>query len=219
MMLCKLILIVAVNLWTIAAQIAPPANVDLKSISLNSFRVQDAMPGNPITTNFGTRAGNDSDSLKVGPRGPFLMEDFLFREKTTHFDHERIPERVVHARGFGAHGYFQLYESLERYTKAEFLRNTTAQTPVFVRFSTVIGFKGSPDTPRDVRGFATKFYTSEGNIDLVATIFPSSSFKMQSSSQISFMLPSLNQTTKFLKLPPLTTTSGTSSPSLQKLLT
>jgi catalase len=100
------------------------------------------------------------------------MEDFHFREKLTHFDHERIPERVVHARGSGAHGYFQVYESMAEYTRAKFLQDPSVKTPVFVRFSTVVGFRGSADTVRDVRGFATKFYTEEGNFDLVGNNMP-----------------------------------------------
>src|SRR5690606_218705 len=100
------------------------------------------------------------------------MEDFHFREKLTHFDHERIPERVVHARGFAAHGEFQLYENMREFTKAKFLQNTSIKTPVFVRFSTVNGARGSADTARDARGFATKFYTEEGNYDLVANNIP-----------------------------------------------
>jgi len=126
-----------------------------------------------ITTNFGTLAPNDQNSLKAGARGPTLMEDFHFREKMTHFDHERIPERVVHARGAGAHGVFTLYESQDDITKAEFLTGAAGkETPVFVRFSTVLGFRGSIDTPRDVRGFATRFYTKEGNFDLVGNNIP-----------------------------------------------
>ncbi len=114
----------------------------------------------------------DEFSLKAGVRGPTLMEDFHFREKMTHFDHERIPERVVHARGFAAHGEFQLYESMSQYTRAKFLQDTSVITPVFVRFSTVNGSRGSADTVRDARGFATKFYTEEGNYDLVGNNIP-----------------------------------------------
>lgn len=125
-----------------------------------------------LTTNQGLKMSEDEFSLKNGLRGPTLMEDFHFREKMTHFDHERIPERVVHARGVGAHGIFQLYESLESFTKADFLTDPTKITPVFVRFSTVQGFRGSSDTVRDVRGFATKFYTDEGNFDLVGNNMP-----------------------------------------------
>ena len=107
------------------------------------------------------------------------MEDFHFREKMTHFDHERIPERIVHARGFGAHGYFQLYESMKDYSKAKFLQDPSVVTPVFVRFSTVAGSRGSADTVRDVRGFATKFYTEEGNYDLVGNNMPVFSYRMR----------------------------------------
>lgn len=125
-----------------------------------------------LTTNQGVRINDNQNSLKAGDRGPTLMEDFIFREKMTHFDHERIPERVVHARGSGAHGYFQVYESLAELTKAKFLQDPTVQTPVFVRFSTVVGFRGSADTVRDARGFATKFYTEDGNFDLVGNNMP-----------------------------------------------
>ncbi|MEK5382753.1 catalase [Niallia sp. FSL W8-0635] len=125
-----------------------------------------------LTTNQGLKMAEDEFSLKAGLRGPTLMEDFHFREKMTHFDHERIPERIVHARGVGAHGVFQLYESLEQYTKADFLNDTSKTTPVFVRFSTVQGSRGSSDTVRDVRGFAVKFYTDEGNYDLVGNNIP-----------------------------------------------
>jgi len=125
-----------------------------------------------LTTNQGVRVSHTDDSLKAGPRGPTIMEDFHFREKLTHFDHERIPERVVHARGSGAHGYFQVYESMAEYTKAKFLQDPDKKTPVFVRFSTVVGSRGSADTVRDVRGFATKFYTEDGNFDLVGNNMP-----------------------------------------------
>jgi catalase len=128
--------------------------------------------GSTLTTNQGARISDDQNTLKAGDRGPSLLEDFHFREKITHFDHERIPERVVHARGSGAHGTFQVYESLERYTKAGFLCDPARQTPVFVRFSTVAGSRGSTDLARDVRGFAVKFYTDEGNFDLVGNNMP-----------------------------------------------
>lgn len=126
----------------------------------------------PLTTNMGLGVSNTDDSLKAGKRGPTLMEDFIFREKITHFDHERIPERIVHARGSGAHGYFQPYEGLSHLTKAHFLSDPNIVTPVFVRFSTVAGFRGSADTVRDVRGFAVKFYTQEGNYDIVGNNMP-----------------------------------------------
>ncbi|GAA4902576.1 catalase [Streptomonospora salina] len=125
-----------------------------------------------LTTNTGVRVDDTDNSLSAGERGPTLMEDFHFREKVTHFDHERIPERVVHARGAGAYGYFQVYESLAHYTRADFLTDPQLRTPVFVRFSTVAGSRGSSDTVRDVRGFATKFYTREGNYDLVGNNMP-----------------------------------------------
>jgi catalase len=128
--------------------------------------------GEYLTTNQGLRIQHTDDSLKAGPRGPTLMEDFHFREKLTHFDHERIPERVVHARGSAAHGYFQVYDSMAEFTRAKFLTDPALRTPVFVRFSTVVGFRGSADTVRDVRGFATKFYTKEGNFDLVGNNMP-----------------------------------------------
>ncbi|UZT99223.1 catalase [Chryseobacterium fluminis] len=125
-----------------------------------------------LTTNQGLKISNNQDSLKAGDRGPTLLEDFILREKITHFDHERIPERIVHARGSGAHGVFKLNKSLSPYTKAKFLSEVGKETPVFVRFSTVAGSKGSTDLARDVRGFAIKFYTDEGNYDLVANNMP-----------------------------------------------
>jgi catalase len=125
-----------------------------------------------LTTDQGIPIPHTDDSLKAGDRGPTLLEDFHFREKLTRFDHERIPERVVHARGSAAHGYFQVYESLEDLTRAGFLCDPGRVTPVFVRFSTVQGSKGSADTVRDVRGFAVKFYTPEGNFDLVGNNIP-----------------------------------------------
>ncbi|MEX0660635.1 MAG: catalase [Balneolaceae bacterium] len=124
------------------------------------------------TTEQGVRVNHTDDSLKAGNRGPTIMEDFHFREKMTHFDHERIPERVVHARGSAAHGFFQPYENASKYTKAAFLQDPNQKTPVFVRFSTVVGSRGSADTVRDVRGFATKFYTEDGNYDLVGNNMP-----------------------------------------------
>ncbi len=128
--------------------------------------------GNWLTTNQGLRIADDQNQLRAGIRGPSLLEDFAFREKIMHFDHERIPERVVHARGAGAHGTFKLHTSLEAYTKAKVLIDTGATTEVFVRFSTVNGSRGSADTARDARGFATKFYTQEGVWDLVGNNIP-----------------------------------------------
>ncbi len=125
-----------------------------------------------LTTNQGLRINDDQNSLKAGERGPSLLEDFHLREKITHFDHERIPERVVHARGSAAHGYFQVYKSLAPLTKAVFLQDPSIKTPVFVRFSTVVGSRGSSDLARDARGFAVKFYTQEGNYDLVGNNMP-----------------------------------------------
>jgi catalase len=128
--------------------------------------------GSILTSNQGLRISDDHTSLKAGSRGPTLLEDFLFREKITHFDHERMPERVVHARGAGAHGVFRLTKSLAPFTRAKILTDTSVTTEVFVRFSTVNGSRGSADTARDARGFATKFYTSEGVWDLVGNNIP-----------------------------------------------
>ena len=126
----------------------------------------------PLTTNQGLKINDNQNSLKAGTRGPTLLEDFIMREKITHFDHERIPERIVHARGAAAHGYFELTESLKEFTKAKFLTEVGKKTPVFLRFSTVAGSRGSTDLARDVRGFAVKFYTEEGNYDLVGNNIP-----------------------------------------------
>lgn len=142
-----------------------------KDRQLDNFR--EDSKGQYMTTDDGLRINHTDDSLKAGSRGPTLMEDFHFREKMTHFDHENIPERIVHARGSGAHGYFQPYDdSMKAFTKAKFLTNPNSKTPVFVRFSQVVGFRGSADAVRDGRGFATKFYTEEGNYDLVANNIP-----------------------------------------------
>jgi len=129
-------------------------------------------PGDTLTTNQGLRISDNQNSLRGGDRGPTLLEDHILREKIMHFDHERIPERVVHARGAGAHGVFELYESMGKVTKAVFLQDPKVETPVFVRFSTVAGFRGSADTARDVRGFSVRFYTQEGNFDLVGNNIP-----------------------------------------------
>ncbi|MEM5434509.1 catalase HPII [Paraburkholderia diazotrophica] len=143
---------------------------DLKSQDLERSR---ARPQNEaLRTNQGVKIADNQNTLRAGARGPSLLEDFIMREKITHFDHERIPERIVHARGSAAHGVFQVYESMAEYTKAAFLRDPSVQTPVYVRFSTVQGPRGSADTVRDVRGFATKFYTSEGVYDLVGNNMP-----------------------------------------------
>ena len=121
---------------------------------------EQAQDGHPVlTTAQGIPVSDNQNSLRAFERGPTLLEDFILREKITHFDHERIPERIVHARGSGAHGYFELTKSLANYTTARLFTETNARTPVFTRFSTVAGGAGSVDTPRDVRGFAVKFYT------------------------------------------------------------
>lgn len=125
-----------------------------------------------LTTQQGVPVADDQNTLRVGARGPALLEDFHFREKVFHFDHERIPERVVHARGFGVHGYFECTDSLADVTRADLFQRVGEKTPVFVRFSTVAGNRGSFDLARDVRGFATKFYTKEGNWDLVGNNIP-----------------------------------------------
>ena len=125
-----------------------------------------------LTTAQGGPVSDDQNSLKVGPRGPTLLEDFHFREKIFHFDHERIPERVVHARGYGAHGFFENYKPLSKYTRADLFQRAGERTPAFVRFSTVAGNKGSADLARDVRGFAVKLYTQEGNWDIVGNNIP-----------------------------------------------
>ena len=125
-----------------------------------------------LTTAQGAPVSDDQNSLKIGARGPTALEDFHFREKIFHFDHERIPERVVHARGYGAHGYFETYESLAKYTRADIFQRAGEKTPAFVRFSTVAGSKGSFDLARDVRGFAVKLYTQEGNWDIVGNNIP-----------------------------------------------
>ncbi|WP_148715383.1 catalase HPII [Chitinolyticbacter meiyuanensis] len=143
----------------------------------DNAKLQDLAPdrkaqGEALSTNQGARIADNQNSLRAGTRGPTLLEDFVLREKITHFDHERIPERVVHARGEAAHGVFQVYESLADLTCAGFLQDPAKQTPVFVRFSTVAGSRGSADTVRDVRGFAVKFYTDEGVFDLVGNNIP-----------------------------------------------
>ncbi|WP_158890439.1 catalase [Amycolatopsis anabasis] len=146
-------------------------NPDVKDEQLDRARVP-ADEGY-LTTQQGVRVDHTDDALTAGERGPTLLEDFHAREKITHFDHERIPERVVHARGAGAYGFFEPYDdSLARYTTAEFLTDPQVRVPVFVRFSTVAGSRGSADTVRDVRGFATKFYTRQGNYDLVGNNMP-----------------------------------------------
>ncbi|NEI73192.1 catalase [Rhizobium lusitanum] len=140
-----------------------------KGGELHQF-VEDGQP--VLTTAQGAPVADDQNSLRVGARGPLVVDDFHFREKIFHFDHERIPERVVHARGYGAHGYFETYESAAKYTRADLFQRPGEKTPAFVRFSTVAGSKGSFDLARDVRGFAVKIYTKEGNWDLVGNNIP-----------------------------------------------
>lgn len=144
--------------------------LDKKTAQLKTYQSD----GNkqPMTTRQGLKVNDTNNSLKAGERGPTLLEDFLLREKIHNFDHERIPERIVHARGSAAHGYFELYNSIEEYSKAGIFTDTSRKTPVFVRFSTVAGSKGSSDLARDVRGFAVKFYTDEGTWDLVGNNMP-----------------------------------------------
>ena len=155
---------------TAPGSLKAPATQNSKLEQLDEYRKNGENAD--LTTNQGTRIANDQNSLRAGSRGPTLLEDFIMREKITHFDHERIPERIVHARGSAAHGYFQPYRSLEKLTKAGFLSDAEKITPVFVRFSTVQGGAGSADTVRDIRGFATKFYTDEGVFDLVGNNTP-----------------------------------------------
>ncbi|UXH80552.1 catalase [Roseateles amylovorans] len=148
----------------------PEAGENPTNDSLDRVRVDST--GRVLTTNQGVPVGDNQNSLKAGLRGPTLMEDFILREKITHFDHERIPERVVHARGSAAHGYFESYGALDDLTIAAPFEAAGKRTPVFVRFSTVAGERGSADTARDVRGFAVKFYTEQGNWDLVGNNMP-----------------------------------------------
>lgn len=148
----------------------PSLGFNTTNESLDRVRVDSSK--RMLTTNQGVPVADNQNSLKVGLRGPTVLEDFILREKITHFDHERIPERVVHARGSAAHGYFECYESLAQYTRASLFAEAEKRTPVFVRFSTVLGERGSADTARDVRGFAVKFYTDEGNWDLVGNNIP-----------------------------------------------
>lgn len=157
---------------------------ELKDLKLHDETVQQTSAGDThqivsepgkdeyISTQQGIPVSDNMNSLRAGPRGPQLLEDFVFREKLFHFDHERIPERVIHAHGFSAHGYFENYESLSDLTCADLFQNAGERTEVIVRFSTAVGSRGSRDLPRDVRGFATKFYTKEGNWDLVGNNMP-----------------------------------------------
>ncbi|RZL30961.1 MAG: catalase, partial [Rubrivivax sp.] len=152
----------------VGTQAAPGTNPGV--LPLDRVRVDSS--GQALTTNQGVRIADNQNSLKAGTRGPVLLEDFILRDKLTHFDHERIPERIVHARGSAAHGFFEAYEALPDLTVAAPFKAAGKITPVFVRFSTVQGERGSKDTARDVRGFAVKFYTDEGNWDLVGNNIP-----------------------------------------------
>jgi catalase len=152
---------------------AKPANATTAATTVgNGGEWHQQAQDTALTTNQGVPIADNQNSLRAGPRGPTLLEDFILREKITHFDHERIPERIVHARGTGVHGFFELTESLAKYTTAKVLTEVGVQTEVFTRFSTVAGGAGSVDTPRDVRGFAVKMYTKEGNWDLVGNNIP-----------------------------------------------
>ena len=154
------------------AKVGAPAAEGQDSNAGPLLRVRNDGSGQRMTTNQAVAVSDNQNSLKAGLRGPALLKDFILREKITHFDHERIPERVVHARGSGAHGYFEAYEDLSALTRAAPFQEAGKITPVFVRFSTVAGERGSKDTARDVRGFAVKFYTDEGNWDLVGNNMP-----------------------------------------------
>lgn len=150
----------------------PPTYNDYIIVYVGGFFLNNTKNNRYFTSNVGTPIANDDHTKTIGDRGPGVLVDTELIEKLAHFDRERIPERVVHAKGAGAHGYFVCYNSMKDYTKADFLSDRGKRTPVFVRFSTVIGSKGSPDTVRDPRGFAVKFYTEEGNYDLVGNDIP-----------------------------------------------
>ena len=146
-------------------------DINIKKID-NDKNIEDDSCTKYMTTSTGTLVNNDTNSETIGANGPVLIQDIHLIDKMAHFDRERIPERVVHAKGAGAHGYFELYKSMGEYTCADFLQSPKAKVPVFARFSTVIGSKGSADTVRDPRGFAVKFYTDEGNYDIVGNDIP-----------------------------------------------
>lgn len=147
-----------------------PPNANKKTEQLKQYQAKNA--GGKMTSDGGMKISNDQWSLRAGKRGPTLLRDFHFYKKQSHFNRERIPEKVVHARGFGVHGVFECTKSMTEYTKAGFLQKPGCKTPVFTRFSTFIGSRGSKDTAIDVRGFATKFYTPEGNYDNLSLSFP-----------------------------------------------
>ncbi|WP_029267097.1 catalase [Virgibacillus alimentarius] len=148
-----------------------PGHDNSKNEQLNKYREKNTGPGEKLTSDAGLKISNDRWSLRAGRRGPTLFQDFHFYKKQSHFNRERIPEKVVHARGDGAYGEFELYKSMRHVTRAHFLQEPGCKTPVFVRFSNFIGSKGSKDTAIDIRGFATKFYTQEGNYDMLALSF------------------------------------------------
>lgn len=145
---------------------------DAKDEQLEQYRKQNSGNDQPLTEESGVKVSNDQQTLRAGKRGPLLMQDFHFYKKQSHFSRERIPEKIVHARGFGAYGEFELYESLKDLTKAAFLQEPGKKTPLFVRFSNFVGSKGSKDTAVDIRGIAVKFYTEEGNYDSLGLQFP-----------------------------------------------
>src|SRR6187551_2315396 len=157
---------------TPSAKVGNEPNLGVSPGTLPLDRVRTDASGQRLTTNHGVPVADNQHSLKAGLRGPALLEDFILREKITHFDHERIPERIVHARGSAAHGYFECYAPQTKLTRASLFSEAGKRTPVFVRFSTVVGERGSTDTARDIRGFAVKFYTDEGNWDLVGNNIP-----------------------------------------------
>ena len=155
-----------------SAKVGTQAKEGFNPGNTSLVRVRADSSGQHLTTNQGVAVADNQNSLKMGVRGPVLLEDFILREKMTHFDHERIPERIIHARGSGAHGFFECYAPFAQYTKAAPFQEAGKITPIFVRFSTVAGERGSKDTARDVRGFAIKFYTDEGNWDMVGNNIP-----------------------------------------------
>jgi catalase len=161
---------VSSSLTTVSASTLSESNASSKTVALD--RARSDASGQQITTNQGVAIGDNQNALKAGLRGPTLLEDFILREKITHFDHERIPERIVHARGSAAHGHFEAYQPMTEFTRTAPFQVAGKITPVFTRFSTVAGERGSTDTARDIRGFAVKFYTDEGNWDLVGNNIP-----------------------------------------------
>lgn len=158
--------------WKVSKDHEEQANKDLKDEQLEHFRKRNTGSDRPMTEESGVKVSNDQQTLRAGKRGPLLAQDFHFYKKLTHFTRERIPEKIVHARGFGVYGEFEAYESMKEYTKAHFLQKANRKTPVFVRFSNFTGNRGSKDTAVDIRGLAVKFYTQEGNYDSLSLQFP-----------------------------------------------